>query len=282
MSDHIIYDEKLETKITGLINVGSTCYFNAMIQSLMSCTSLTKIMYDKKDNPSNNSLIKYSPNNQLTDAYTSLLLNPTPQIRPLWDAFLFMLHEQKITSLDSGQQDASEGLLLFIDMLHEQWIDRLFEHKHDIITTCNSCNYKIRSDDNSYIVEIYIEELQSKTIQEYIMRQVTTLSDYNCHKCKEHTTAIQKRSLAVLPEILIIQFKKYDSKWNCVFPFIMVLDKYKYKLIAQVNHLGSASSGHYNAIIARANNTFTIDDMNIYSSSFACTDDTYLLFYHIY
>jgi ubiquitin C-terminal hydrolase len=45
------FDEKCLPHAFGVRNLGATCYFNSLVQSLLSCTSLTNAMLDNRDAP---------------------------------------------------------------------------------------------------------------------------------------------------------------------------------------------------------------------------------------
>ena len=44
------YNTDLELEPFGFNNMGATCYFNAMLQSMLSCTSFINILIKNKDN----------------------------------------------------------------------------------------------------------------------------------------------------------------------------------------------------------------------------------------
>ena len=64
----IKYDETYEILPCGFNNLGNTCYFNALIQALLSCTSFNKIIYENKDNK------KYKQN-KVISKYLEILEN---------------------------------------------------------------------------------------------------------------------------------------------------------------------------------------------------------------
>ncbi|KAJ3430369.1 ubiquitin carboxyl-terminal hydrolase [Anaeramoeba flamelloides] len=96
--------------------------------------------------------------------------------------------------------------------------------------------------------------------------QEEQLSDNNewfCPSCKKHINAIKKISIWDLPEILIIQLKRFQnnnffrSKLQSLIDFPLVLDisdyindnlnlsRFKYQLFAISNHDGAFNGGHY-------------------------------------
>ena len=44
------YDPDSELEPFGFNNMGATCYFNSMLQSMLSCTSFVNILLRNKDN----------------------------------------------------------------------------------------------------------------------------------------------------------------------------------------------------------------------------------------
>ena len=48
----LMYNEKYEFNPNGFVNLGATCYFNSLVQGLMSCTQLTETILEMDDRKS--------------------------------------------------------------------------------------------------------------------------------------------------------------------------------------------------------------------------------------
>ena len=49
----ISYNNESELLPTGFINLGATCYFNALLQSMLSCTSFIDVIINGKESSKN-------------------------------------------------------------------------------------------------------------------------------------------------------------------------------------------------------------------------------------
>lgn len=105
---------KLGPSLTGLINLGNTCYLNSIIQSLFSCKIFVKSIIELELNRSVSSENSYL--NQLQNVFTQMYLTKRPAIKPSslvknctpsWFRF-------------GQQQDSSEFLNFLLDNLNEQ------------------------------------------------------------------------------------------------------------------------------------------------------------------
>lgn len=117
-------------KITGLKNLGNTCYMNASIQCLMCLPSFLNGLSNL--------------HGTVTDELVSLFSNMTKN-KAVWDPSSFKnLFGQRIPFFnDKRQQDAQEFTSFLIDMLHEENkepIEKLFYGKDESCTICGNCN----------------------------------------------------------------------------------------------------------------------------------------------
>jgi ubiquitin C-terminal hydrolase len=138
------FEEKLLPPAFGFRNMGVTCYFNSLMQSLLSCTSLTEVMLK------NRNLDEYK-NNPVATKYISILdqifsgaeAHVIEQLSPaMWITIIQYLKNHKSHSyFGNGQEDSHESF----KMLMECWEDldeviELFTHKDHISIYCTSCS----------------------------------------------------------------------------------------------------------------------------------------------
>lgn len=145
------FDEKLLPAAFGFKNLGATCYFNSLLQSLLTCTSLTRKMIENRNNEDyKNNIVaatyikildKVFANNvgEQIDAARRLLLAELSPI--LWNSIIHHLRNKgSHMHFGHGQEDSHESF----KMLMECWEDlhdviKLFTHKDRISIYCTAC-----------------------------------------------------------------------------------------------------------------------------------------------
>lgn len=306
MSDLIKYNEKLVPKGNGFINLGATCYHNSILQCLLSCTSIFQTLEKniKKEHIFKNPLVQ----NMLKLHRESLNgKNVNNLCVPIWkDIMNISRSRQDNVRFNSGQQDAHEGLMLFLDVCDTiPEIKRLFEHRHRIRILCDKCQKWVvdRFETNlTFDVQSDLkteQHLKFKNIDEYyntsmplneFLRNQNGYVDENyiCPNpdCKEKGFKYKTTTLTMIPEILPILIKKYKNKQVTPFPNSLEFlakgksEKLIYKLVAQSEHSGTISSGHYWAICKRSDGWKNLNDTSVNDGQPGPTPYTYVLFYH--
>lgn len=267
------YDIDKTPAIFGLRNNSSLCYFNSLIQSLMSCSSFNNYLLENQD--------KYI-NNQIVIEYIKLYeINKKNKSIVLSDAFPILEALYKLRKRNGSdyhlslysQEDIHEGLILLIDSI--SGVDKLFHNRYQSKIICLKCKHNITPNDEPPEIAIditedntyYCDSLDSKEkIEKYIMTNVQIPRDYKCEKCgiintydkilkKCTSNIVQIYCLRRLSNIIVLMFKKYNGKKNRYFPEILEFQSIKgllkYRLISQIEHYGSTYGGHYTALCMR-------------------------------
>ena len=303
----IAYDKNFVPYPFGLTNSGAICWFNSLLQSLLSCSSLNKTIIE------NQHQTKFA-SNEILKHYLKLLQYGLDNDKPR-QVFLDQDHVQIINiiikkqekskfkrKLGSGNQDADEGFKLVIDAIKNKSITQLFQLRYRGFITCNLCKHTHESTPNMGDLNITIDiamdifdgkpaDKHAEIIQKYIIYHDEYLDDnYTCIKCKLKGNKLKYAKLTMLPEMLVLLFKKYTSaggsvraiKQNITFPQSLSFSrgKKKYQLISQCEHSGSLGGGHYWAISSRKNGTFNLNDSGTSITNFSPSIGTYLVFYH--
>jgi len=306
----IAYDKNFVPHPFGLTNSGAICWFNSLLQSLLSCSSLNKIVIE------NHHQSKFA-SNEILNHYLKLLQYGLDNDKSR-QVFTGQDHVQIINiiikkqaqskfkrKLGSGNQDADEGFKLAIDTIRNKSITELFQLRYRGFITCNLCKNTHESTPNLGDLNITIDiamdifdgkpsEKHAEIIQKYIIYHDEYLDDnYTCLHCKSKGNKIKFAKLTMLPEILVLLFKKYTSKGgsvravkqNITFPQVLSFTrkgggKTKYQLISQCEHSGSLGGGHYWAISLRKNGIFNLNDSGFSAANFSPSAGTYLVFYH--
>jgi ubiquitin C-terminal hydrolase len=246
----------------GLRNTGNLCYFNSLLQALVSCTSFNNLI---------SNCVTIS-GHALFQSYAALC-NGSENVR---DTALFnQLHAARLSNqhnLKIGhQEDAHEGLSLLLDSLEVVHpcghnLSRLFyvRHRCEIICTICKTHHKVRTEaqePTELVIDLSEENPLTrkrldtrKNIESYIKCFIQTPQDYKCDKCHAKNTAqsqpvIQQYTLTRLSEIIVILFKKYERKTDRYFPpqmqFMSSNGVLTYNIVAQIEHFGTKEGGHY-------------------------------------
>lgn len=301
---HLKLSEHYSVRPCGLQNTGVICYFNSMLQCLLSCTSFVQLFRTNEEINSRNELCK-----RLYELMQYDGEQPYPSAQ-VWMAFIQQLRLRKMLPPQfSGQNDVQESLTLFLDCLNSPEIDTLFESRYSHSIYCLECkrstSYKIlnegteRETREDRIDENFFIALQKSEIGEDFVRGLRTQikplgdDDLKCTLCTKRGKKFERKELIMVPEIIIVVFKKYINvkengrwttkyqNWTAEFPDTFSIGSFNYRLIAQNEHSGSMGSGHYWAKIRRAGKTLEANDTQLRNSEMGPTSNTYMAWYHI-
>lgn len=288
----------LQMQPFGLNNTGAICYFNALTQSLLSCTSITKIIQNFSGESELNGTLT---GKAFINAFLTALSTDRVDVSNISSKLLHAL----ITDIKGKntfgkmQESASEGLVLLLDAMEnpdskEHPITKLFQHEYNVKLFCNKCK-DIVSEQKDFGIDInlFFQDRLDKMSKpedfvDAIYQHISPLdNDYVCPKCKTRTNGIRLHTLRYAPEIMVCKFMVYNPilrKMN-YFPIEMKFpgtgnNVISYKLVAQIEHSGSLEGGHYWCRARRGDDKiYNFDDTNVGSASFSSSSGTYMLFY---
>lgn len=276
-----------------LNNYGSICYFNSLLQMLASATAFTGTVLE------NEQYMKRTVTGTAVLAYVkaySAAAGPAADISLLSSKVQAALVEdlrarQPNVKFGSGQQSASEALVLLLDMIeapltaeeekekkdalekklsvprHLKPITMLFENRYDCVFHCGACNASTsdapRSDMAVHMPAFHLLSLkkQPETALEFgaaMQEYISPVDDCKCGACGVVSKESKRvYTLRLVPEIAIVSLNVYsaDRKLQHV-PDEMVF-QYRGELgivhrrSAQVLHTGTLSGGHYVAEVER-------------------------------
>ncbi|KAJ7555176.1 hypothetical protein O6H91_05G025200 [Diphasiastrum complanatum] len=167
---------------------------------------------------------------------------------------------------------------------------------------CLSCNYESNKLDD--IMDLSLEVLQAKTLKEalcnFFQSELLDGSNkYNCENCKRLSTARKQMSLHQAPNVLVIQFKRFENIFggkidrHIGFEEQLQLSPYMsksskdlwpdYTLYGVLVHVGGSQfSGHYYAYVKDASGEwYCCDDAHVVMEPVksVLNEKAYMLFY---
>lgn len=200
------FDPDLLPKASGLTNIGQTCYFNSMLQALLTCTSLTKTILT----------LKPLSKNKLLLAYAELIQNPNPnQSVVIWQTMMDILKQtQRFPHFRDQQQDSHESFHIFLELLGDpdpektekkkkteegeeedkkaelSEVEKIFRTRFRSRIVCKECGTCTESKQE----EIFINLNQTDKIPESIKYKNSMVEDYTCDNCaKAHLLESPKK-----------------------------------------------------------------------------------------
>lgn len=293
----------------GLYNNSIICYFNSLIQTLFSCTSISEYLINNKDKFSSNKFISIYINiieKYIIENHKSNFLVENLNLI-LFNEFIKNI-KQKNKKFGYDQEDSGELLVLLLEIINDKFINNLFLHKYKCDIYCKECKKMINiSNDTNIFYEVNINEINNNylkfeidknldNLNKFIRNNYSEMSNYKCTKCNS-IDCIKINRLSLVPTIIVINLNKYINKYNYQYPMELFFinkqlkNKYKYKLISTINHSGNQNFGHYVTKSIRKNHEsehitnkeidiYLLNDTSYQKDTFESDTNSYLLFYH--
>lgn len=316
----IAYNNESGILPSGFINLGATCYFNALLQSILSCTSFIDIIFNERETFNHNSItrliINYIENNRdyerlsrkgNSETKLNILKNKLNNFAPvIWKEMITVLCKKKNIQEQTfmqGQQCAGEGFYYLLESMEMfPIIQKLFLHRYKSLIHCFECKKWISDVESLYSLfdveaNLNSEQLDkfnkyhinSENMNEFISKHSSYVEGFKCNTCKKKDDKFKLNVLVMVPEILVVMSKKYTKEKkldiHTEFPKQMIFNgtknKMTYEAVAQIEHEGGKNGGHYWAIVKRKNGWFKINDMLVSPAEFQPTKNTYIVFYHL-
>lgn len=229
------YNPEYSLLPVGFNNIGFTCYYNSLLQSLLSCTSFVEELLS--DNYNRDPIIKLlnymtrnlkelenleNDINNINTERKDVLIDEVNRLGPItWRAMIQKLAQKspEFARFAMGQQCAAEGFSLFLQSIEEfNSIQNLFMYRRRNRIYCGDCkSYFSHVDEmnNIFEVEPLVENeskevSQLKNLNEFLMNQKNKV-DENCicTKCSVKSEKLKTSTLVMVPEILFVMSKKY-------------------------------------------------------------------------
>jgi ubiquitin C-terminal hydrolase len=230
------YEAKYVPEPFGFINLGATCYFNALLQSIISCPSFTRILVENKEvkeykeNTIAVSLVEMTEimNNDAIpkDDKAAFFKSLAPTV---WrQVFAKARLRQDNVKFTPGQECAREGFHLFLESLSGlSEIQNLFLHRYQTLIFCQDCNKWVVNKECEYsmfevqpsLISYQHPRFQGidpffnlkRPLGDFIKKQNSCVDeDFKCPLCIKKQSMFQTTRLLMIPEILVVLSKKYD------------------------------------------------------------------------
>lgn len=297
MAEYVYYDREYVPDPFGLNNTGVICWLNSILQVLLSCSSLNKVLIECEAEFESNefakeyirllkAIVPNRPEDEPIDpakfgtASANILRGFVKQLRLKAPSF----------RIGSSQECADEAFTLIIDLFDHSKVSKLFSNVYELSITCKNCGDIVSSTrDKTYKINLFCQK-KLDTVDsfcQYIRVHPSELEYYKCDKCKKTMPkAYRIEKLKMLREIVVITFNKFHSKDNRWFPSELSFNakgggKLRYKQIGQVEHGGTMSGGHYYANALRGDGFMRFNDSHVGTASGGPTPLTYMVVYHI-
>ncbi|XP_029442746.1 uncharacterized protein LOC115082692 isoform X2 [Rhinatrema bivittatum] len=248
-------DESESSGLAGFINQGATCYLNALLQSLFWTPEFKKEIH--KAATKDSGIIK-----ELEDIFHRLEeRNHNVETNKL---------THYLNLYGGNQQDIAEIFLLIINKLDEEVLaqtgfKKLYKTTLDKYLVCSACKLEEKTECDLILLPLALNTRSvSDALKEFLSpRSMDEDNEIYCDQCQHKTTTNLKYMVKELPQILVIQLKRFEFNFNAKqfmkllndieIPWTLMVDsengKQEYTLFALCDHYGSCSGGHYTALI---------------------------------
>ena len=210
----------------GLINLGSTCYMNAILQQLYMVPSFRYAIMSANDNDSINPTLKYGEKDenllhQLQAIFSYLNLSNKQSFEPKYFCKAFKDNEGKPTN-PRIQQDSSEFYNNFCEQIekflaktkYKYIINDVFMGKICSSVICDSCHHISRTFENIYNLDLEVKNINNLNDSLQKLIAPDTIEGYKCDACKKEVTIQKITSLCKLPNILIVHLKRFFMNYD--------------------------------------------------------------------
>lgn len=331
LHDVELYDGALAPPPFGLANTGAICYFNSLLQALASCPSFLRACADRAGELAGSALgraLTAFARDVAASAARAAPGAPPPDpgaVARHSAAVLAALRTEHANRKDAatplfgrGQESASEALVLLLDLAvpaapagapaPPNPLTRLFEHRSRAHVVEPGGARRAAAADASVHFDLFVLDAMPPASRPRDPAAFARLLHGHSVDLEGYAGATARYyELATVAEVLVIVFNRYGVAGRGVsvpraahyfppelrFPLRDGENFLRYRLVAQVEHAGNLSGGHYwGRFLRRAGapavapttadglSVWTADDTRVSPAVFGPSPGTYLLFYH--
>lgn len=260
-SSYVSYSERKSTSgYVGLVNQGSTCYLNSLIQSLFFTKAFRRAIFQYRYQEEKKESLCIPL--QLQKLFVELKYSDkyAVETKDLTTSFGWSSKEGHV------QHDVEELMRVLFGSLEKTSIplQALYQGISQDRITCLTCKNVGGRKDKFLDLQMVIRNLKhlNESFEQFEFEE--TLKGDNqfyCEKCQKKSDALKGTKIIDLPDILTLHLKRFDIdyysenlnyvKLNHPFVFPMKFKKLdqNFNLFAVLIHSGSINNGHYYAYI---------------------------------
>ena len=272
---------KSELGLSGLRNLGATCYMNSIIQQMFFIKPFLKQVIETQLTKEGHKEFQYV----LTQMEkTSRKYVDTQNFVKNWLAW------DKVPVNPKEQQDAFEFLQLILDQMPAE-CNHYFKGsiKNIVKSVKEEDNFESANDEDFYTIPLEVKNYKDVESSFQVFLQSETFEDYNAESLGRKIDIQKFARIGKAPPILVLQLKRFEYdlqtlnrvKINDRYEFpqeinisnLMYhqsseqtdeqLSKYDYVLKGVVLHSGTAQGGHYNSLVKINNDWVLFDDQDV-------------------
>jgi ubiquitin C-terminal hydrolase len=275
----------------GLHNPAANCYLNSLLQALATCTSLTRTVVACRG------YLARTRTGAAVYNYVAAITNHDPGVaeassRVLAAVVADLAARCPGVRFGHSQECAYEALAHILEMSTVpdtcNPLAELFAVRYRGRFVCPA-GHATASVDEGYSADMFHlrgGETTAETFAAAMMGNASAVTDYACEKCGHKTTATATYTMTMASEILYCVFDRVTGRPASVwFPATLALGRLRYGLVAQIEHSGSPSGGHYWARALRAGgggvDVRVLNDTAVSAGRLEPTAATYAVVYHL-
>lgn len=198
--------------------------------------------------------------------------------------FLYFLLDTLYTELGDNGSSSLSDLRVFNSLVSTNIIARIFYGMLTVSLMCLSCK-NVKSQYENFVSLILNVSPDLETSLADFMKSEKLVDRLKCEECNEMTEAARTFEFHTLPEVLIIQFKRFlgfksKDMQKVDFQKSLKIKNLTYKLIGYICHSGTLRGGHYVAYGERNREWYYFDDSTVIRAGKDMNiNDAYILFY---